>query len=462
MEQGEPEVQNIKFRDNGLPLAGLARNVPRASIPISFFVASGFGLIGCSLAWVWAGKQATIDPTADQVVAAVHLGMLATLSMGVLGALHQFGPVVGRRPLRSTTLAWGTFSTWLGASWLIPIGLASKTEILVEVGGALASVSLGLVIVNLSGPLSSKDGGVTVNGLRLSLAGLVCTGCYGVVYVADRRGNWFNLSGHVVLAHALVGIFGWLGLTYVAVSERLWPMFLLAHVPGNKKLGNLAIWTIALGVLLASPGVLLGLLWLSWPGAVLLAVGLGAHSLSLANHIRCSKRPRDIYLMSIIAGEFWLLVGLALSILAALEIPSNHHTGVALVAGAIAAFGGWILTVLVGHLHKVVPFIVWTTLRTRGIKSTPDGRPLLFGNLYSKFWSRVTLLSTQVAVGSLCFGLSCSLAGIVRMAGVFFMISALVTMANFSLSYLSVVNPPTGTSDGFLGGSTYTQPSQGS
>ena len=72
---------------------------------MSFLAAASLGLMACGAALIWARAAALGDPTADQVVAAVHLGVLATLSMAVLGALHQFTPVVTGRPLRSIHLA---------------------------------------------------------------------------------------------------------------------------------------------------------------------------------------------------------------------------------------------------------------------------------------------------------------------------------------------------------------------
>ena len=88
-----------------------------------------------------------------------------------------------------------------------------------------------LLVVNLSAPLAARGKGHTVTGLRFALVGFVATACFGVTYVADRSGNWFDLSGHAVLAHAVIGLFAWLRLTYVAVAGKLWPMFFLAHVP---------------------------------------------------------------------------------------------------------------------------------------------------------------------------------------------------------------------------------------
>ncbi|MHB1510871.1 MAG: hypothetical protein ACYCST_16470 [Acidimicrobiales bacterium] len=53
---------------------------------------------------------------------------------------------------------------------------------------------------------------------------LVVTACYGVVYVIDRRENWFDLSGHVVLAHVpgrrRSGWLAWCGAVVLARIHR--------------------------------------------------------------------------------------------------------------------------------------------------------------------------------------------------------------------------------------------------
>jgi hypothetical protein len=206
---------------------GVPAVVPPPGVPLSFLAAAAIGLVACGAALIWAWGAAMSDPTADPVVAAAHFGVLATLSIRMLGALHQFTPVVTQRLLRSAALAWA-FVTWLGAAWLLPSGIAAQQEPVVEAGRGLAAVAVTLLVVNLSAPLSARGKGHTVTGLRLALAGFAATACFGVTYVAGRRGNW---SGHVVLAHAVIGLFAWLGLTYVAVAEKLWPMFFLAHVP---------------------------------------------------------------------------------------------------------------------------------------------------------------------------------------------------------------------------------------
>ena len=226
----KPAVGSWQERPAGVPSA-----VPPPSVPLAFFAAASLGLVACGATLVWAGSTDITDPTADRVVAAAHLAVLATLSMGVLGAMHQFTPVISQRPLRSVGLARATLLSWIAASWLLPLGVAIRQESLVEAGGGLAAVAITLLVVNLSAPLAVRGKGAPVTGLRFALAGFVVTACFGVVYVADRSGKWFDLSAHILLAHAVIGLFAWLGLTYVSVAEKLWPMFFLAHVPGRHR-----------------------------------------------------------------------------------------------------------------------------------------------------------------------------------------------------------------------------------
>jgi hypothetical protein len=79
-----------------------------------------------------------------------------------------------------------------------------------------------------------------------------------------------------VLAHAHIGLLGWLGLTYVAVADNLWPMFLLAHRP-RARAGAWAVGLLATAVPFLAVGLLFGVPWLAWPAAGAATTGRGAH-----------------------------------------------------------------------------------------------------------------------------------------------------------------------------------------
>ena len=412
---------------------GVPAVVPPPVVPLSFLAAAAAGLVACGIALIWARGAATADPAADPVVAAAHFGMLATLSMGVAGALHQFTPVVTHRPLRSVALAWATFATWLGAAWLLPSGIAVQQEGVVEAGGGLAAVAVTLLAVNLSAPLAARGKGHTVTGLRFALAGFVATACFGVTYVADRRGNWFDLSGHVVLAHAVIGLFAWLGLTYVAVAEKLWPMFFLAHVPGRHVAGRLAVWLIPIGVMLLSPGLLAGLAPLAWAGAVILAAGLAAHLASLAAHVRHRRRKGGLHLAFVATAAGFLIAGAGLGLAAALVMPGDHPLGMALAAAAVTASAGWLLEALAGHAHKVVPFILWSVLRGRGMTTGPAGGPLAFADLYDHRLAAASYALVTGGITAVAAGFGATQAVALAVGGGLLAAAGLATAGNLSV-----------------------------
>ena len=68
--------------------------VPPAGVPLAFLAAAGVGLVGFGLGLVGVAPTAVTAPTDPKVVADVHLAMLAFLSTAVLGAMHQFTPVI--------------------------------------------------------------------------------------------------------------------------------------------------------------------------------------------------------------------------------------------------------------------------------------------------------------------------------------------------------------------------------
>jgi len=408
--------------------------VPPPGVPLSFLAAAALGLVACGAALIWARGAAMADPTADPVVAAAHFGMLATLSMGVAGALHQFTPVVTQRRLRSVALARATFVTWLGAAWLVPSGIAAHQEGVVEAGGGLAAAAVTLLAWNLSAPLAARGRGHTVTGLRFALAGFIATACFGVTYVADRRGNWFGLSGHVVLAHAVIGLFAWLGLTYVAVAEKLWPMFFLAHVPGRHRAGRLAVWLIPAGVTLLSPGLLAGVAWLAWAGAVITAAGLAGHLASLAAHVRHRRRKGELYLAFVATAAGFLIAGAGLALAATLVMPRDHHAGMALAAASVAAFAGWLLEALAGHAHKVVPFILWSVLRARGISMNRSGAPLGFADLYDHRIAAATYALITLGVTATAAGFGATQPAALMIGGGLLAVAGLAAATNLSVT----------------------------
>jgi hypothetical protein len=382
---------------------GATSAVPPASVPLGFLAAAGVGLFAFGLAVWFAADRVVASPTHPAAVSAVHVGMLAFLTTAVLGAVHQFTPVVARRPLRSVVAARATLVGMVATAWLLPSGFAHGPESLVAAGGVTGAATVLVAAWNLSGPLAARDGGVPLAGLRLSVGFLVVTVAFGVVYAFDRQTGWFPLLPHRVLAHAHLGLLGWLGLTYVSVAEKLWPMFLLAHRP-RARAGAWAVGLLAVGVPVLAAGLLLAAPAVAWLGGLAVASGLGCHLTSLAGVVHHRRRPLELLHWFLFSSAAFLVAAIALGATAALAAVEPAERA-RLVAAEVAALAAWLGFAVIGHAHKIVPFIAYTALRARGVTTGPSGRPLLFGDLFHHGAARLTLVAAAAGFATTVAGI---------------------------------------------------------
>ncbi len=412
------------------PYGGARSVVPPASVPLGFLMASGVGLTAFGLATWFAADNAVVAPTLEGVVSAVHLGVLAFLTIAVLGAMHQFAPVVGRAKLRSTAAARVTFVCMLTAAWLVPTGFAHGPDSLITTGGVFGAVAVVIAIWNLSAPLAARDGGVPIAGLRLSVAYLAVTVAFGVVYAFDLQEGWFPLYAHRILAHAHLGLLGWLGLTYIAVAEKLWPMFLLSH-RARADLGAWAVGLVAGGVAPLATGLLFGWKPLAVVGAVIVAGGLAAHLASLHSAVRHRRRPLELLHFFLFASAGFLVAAVILGAVAGLaDIDPVHRSR--FTSAEVAALIGWLGMAVIGHAHKVVPFIAYSTLRAQGIKTNRGGSPLLFGDLFDGRVAIATWLAGLAGFATAVSALSVGSASILAVAGVLLALTGVLVTANLT------------------------------
>jgi hypothetical protein len=409
---------------------GAGASVPPPSVPLGFMAAGGVGLWAFGLAVWFAADRLVASPAASGAVSAVHVGVLAFLTTAVLGAVHQFAPVVGRRPLRSVPAARVTLVGMVASAWLLSSGFAHGPELLVAAGGVIGALTVIVAAWNLSGPLASRGGGVPVAGLRLSIGFLVGTVAFGVVYALNRQTGWFPLYSHRVLAHAHLGLLGWLGLTYVAVAEKLWPMFLLAHRP-RARAGAWAVALLATGTPVLAVGLLFAAPALAWLGGIAAGAGLVCHLVSLASVVRHRRRALDLLHGFLFASAVFLVVAIAAGAAAAVAdvAPADRAR---LVAAEVAALLGWLGLAVVGHAHKIVPFIAYTALRARGVTTGPSGRPLLFGDLFHRDVARLTLATAAGGFATALVGILVGSATVLAAGGVAISVTGALATINLA------------------------------
>ncbi len=431
-----------------IPLAAMPGSttavVPPQWIPLGFMFAGGVGFMGVGFSMWFGADKWVISPFHSATVTTAHLVMLAFLTTSVLGALHQFGPVVGQRPLRSVPVAAWTMVGMILTGWTLPLGFAHGPEWLVATGATIGVATVTLAAWNLSGPLMSRSGGVPVIGLRLSVLYLLITVSFGIVYAFNRQEGWFPLLPTKILAHAHLGILGWLGLTYISVSEKLWPMFLLSHRPSSRS-GAIAVGGLAIGVLPLALGLLYANPPTAWFGAVFVVVGLAAHLFSLASSVRHRRRKLELLHAFLFVSASFLLVGMVLGAIAALG-GVDASLRIRIVTAEVAALASWLGLAVIGHSHKIVPFITYSMLRARGVNHHKSGRPLLFGDLYNRRVAWGVLIASVAAFAGIVVGTLVDASTPIAISGIVIAITAITVTTNFIVGARSAVptNPTTG------------------
>lgn len=405
--------------------------VPPASVPLGFLLAGAVGLVTFGLGAAYHSGVVVGAPRSPDALAVTHFAMLTFLTTAVLGAMHQFAPVVGLRPLRSIPVARVTFVTLVAAAWMLPAGFAHFPRALVIPGALVGVTAVCLAAWNLSGPLSSRQGGVPVVGLRLSVLYLLVTVTFGVVYAFDRNYGWFPLVEHRVLAHAHVGLLGWLGLTYISVAEKLWPMFLLAHRPKARS-GAWAVGLVASGVAVLATGLLFAWSLVTVVGGVVVVAGLGAHLTSLAGAVKHRRRRLELLHAFLFVSAAFLVAGVVLGVVAGLA-PVATTVRTHLVTAEVAALVAWLGLAVIGHSHKIVPFITFGRMRERGVRTNRSGGPLLFGDLFDHKVAVATLVVGATGFGLLVGGLAAGASVLVAVGGTSVGVAGIAAAFNLGL-----------------------------
>ncbi|MCL4449076.1 MAG: hypothetical protein M1483_04410 [Actinobacteria bacterium] len=442
----EMQVSKPTFRRQSLPgstttnpTPNLRPSTPPPLLPLAFLAASLLGLAGFGIAVIVNSNWLVYSDTSYPAIGTVHLMMLAFLSTAALGALHQFTPVITAKKLRSARAGWMTLVVFVSGAWMLPVGFFTNSTVVIGLAGVFLFSGICMALWNLSGPLRSGTKSISGMGIKLSLSFLTITALFGTTYALNENRAWFSLPPHLVLAHALFGLIGFLGISYMAVAEKLWPMFLLSHRQSTK-LSKRAVYLTAIGVFITASSIAAGN-WLSggWVstipgfiGGVILFAGIITHLSSLGSYIRHKRRHLELLHVFILASALFLVISVVLAVLSIL-VPTGSVTQSRLIAAFISALAGWLTLAVIGHMHKIVPFISFSLLRTKGVRMNKAGKPLSFGDLYNKNVARITLITSILGASGLTIGLLLALPGLLDISGVLLLLTALFTVTNLAV-----------------------------
>jgi hypothetical protein len=340
---------------------------PPMAAPFRFFITAPLFVVLAGLLLTVTGPEMLASRWTPGALAVTHLLAIGFMLQVMLGAMIQILPVVAganmRKPLAvarivhllvtagALCLAAGFLDIWTDA-YLAAIGL---------LGSGIALFLVAAIDSLRAVPSTSA----TIAGFKLAMPGLLGVASLGLALAGGLAGEWTVPFVELTQLHANWGLAAWgLGLLS-AVAYVVVPMFQLT--PGYP-----AWFSRYFGwVVLAFVG-LLSLALMLWGEevagvfqSVIVALAAAFCGMTLALQAR-SKRARPDA-----TQRFWRLAmfcGLATCLLWA----SAHMLPVfdslerwPLAFGVLLLAGGF-MSVIVGMLYKIVPFLVWLHLQNYG------------------------------------------------------------------------------------------------
>lgn len=342
------------------------KQAPPISAPLRFFLTAPLFLILAGVLLLYAGPALFASRWTPAALALTHLITAGFMLQVMLGALQQLLPVVAganlKWPLPVASLVHATITP--GALLLAAAFLTYEPFLFLGAAGLLATGVLLFVGASALALLGSASN-PTILGLKLALIGLSVTALSGVL-MAAALGRSFDLQVlRLINLHLGWGFMVWGCTVLAAVGYVVVPMFQLtpAYPVWFERrfaiavFGTVSLWTIAdwfewatISALLTSAVVVLG--------AVFAVVTLKL--------LRLSKRAkRDA------SHHFWTLAMVSAFVACAVWLASrfigrlDDWQGWPLLFGVVLLFGGFI-SVIIGMLYKIVPFLVWLHLQNRG------------------------------------------------------------------------------------------------
>ena len=291
----------------------------------------------------------------------IHLLLLGAVTHAILVwsqffsyALLRSAATVADRRTQSWRLALAN-----GGAALVMVGVPSQIWAL-TVTGAAALVTGVLwhavsIVRRMRGSLPGRFGKM----LRYYVVAALC------LPVGAALGTWLArdaASEGLVLAHAIVNVLGWIGLTVAGTLVTLWPTILRTRADEHAAGGGIrALPVLAAGVVVAAAGAAAELLPILAAGLVTYLTGLAIILVSLARAARQSP-PRSFAAMSVGMAVVWW-VGCLVWLVIGVVVAAVTGGGIAALAPVFAQIvpylaAGFAAQVLVGALSYLVPVVL--------------------------------------------------------------------------------------------------------
>ncbi|MFC0359695.1 multicopper oxidase domain-containing protein [Kytococcus schroeteri] len=289
----------------------------------------------------------------------VHLVLLGALSHSIMvwsthfaNALLRSAPDVDDRATQSRRL-W----MLLAGTCLVLVGVPTGWWLLTVAGAVLVGTAVLEHARQLVRRLRAALPGRFAVTVRYYVAAALCLPVGAALGATLARGVGAEWHGRLLLAHTMVNLLGWVGLTVTGTLLTLWPTMLRTRIGTRAEAHTRhALPVLVGGLVVVLTGALGGWQPVAAAGVALYAAGLLWWAAGVLSPVRRGL-PREFAAASVGAALLWWAAGIAMVLTALLTAQDWTRVGTTFdrtTAVVVVGFAAQLLTGALSHLMPVV------------------------------------------------------------------------------------------------------------
>ena len=341
---------------------------PPISAPVRFFLTAPLFAMLAALLIFFSDASLLSSRYSLESISITHLFTIGFIAMVMLGALQQMLPVLAGVSIPKASLV-ATSSHLLLSTGLVlmVVGLLQSLKIVIFI--ATLSLGMGFLILLIAIFIAIRKVEfltATIRSMRWALFFAFVIVMIGM-HLLSSYGTGNSASLHLEFAniHAVLAIFGFAGILIIGVAFQVIPMFYVTPAFDEKYqkylvvsvVSTLALWTVL--SFMATD--------YAWIAKTLLVLIFGLFALLIVQKMSQRKRP-----IADITVYYWRLSGGMLLSGVLLWISSSWIDVELTSYIAVIIGGGFVMSVMIGMLYKIIPFLVWFHLNGMGYMSIPS------------------------------------------------------------------------------------------
>jgi hypothetical protein len=377
---------------------------PPFNLVAHYFLAGGFFYALTSFVLPFFATELDSSFVSTTIAGLSHLFLLGFVMMVIFGAMYQLVPVILEIPIFSKDFAYIQFYLFVTGILLMCYAFFNEDQylFLLSYGALAVYISMLIFAVNIFLTYKNLEKWTTpAKYIFASNIFLFFSVTIGLIVALNLKYGFLSIDIMPLVKTHIAGVLiGYVMMTIMGVSLILIPMFALSH-------GYSEIW-IEKGfniLVVALPfyflGTLFGINFLTYLSTILIAISIGLfiYQMWIIFSTRIRKQ-NDYWAKNMMAAFVFLLVVIAIMIIA-----SIFDSEALKMFGGYLLFFGFFITIVVGHIYKILPFLVWYQRFSPlvGKIKVPMLNDMVVEDIADKqFW--VTLVGTLISALGVLFG----------------------------------------------------------